>query len=83
MCHGRGGRDVVPAHLLDVLCTASKRRLLYFERGCGAHELVRAKDGFAEGGELDARHGDLPEAVVLHAGSAEGPCDDLVAKADA
>jgi hypothetical protein len=49
----------------------------------GTHELVRAKDGFAEGGELDGRDGDFPDAVVLHAGPAEGPCDDLVAKADA
>lgn len=47
------------------------------------HELVRAKDGFAEGGELDGRHGDFPAAVVLRAGPAEGPGDDLVAKANA
>ena len=74
---------MVPVYLLDVLCTALKCCLFHFERGCGTHELVRAKDGFAEGGELDGGHGDLPDAVVLHATPAEGHCDDLVAKADA
>lgn len=57
---------------LDVVCGDGR-----------THELVSAKDGFTERGELDGRHGDLPEAVVLHAGSAEGSCDDLVTKADA
>ena len=47
------------------------------------HKLVRAKDGFAEGGELDGGHSDLPDAIVLHARPAKGHCDDLVAKADA
>ena len=84
MCVGRGRRDVVPVHLLDVLCTASRGRSFYFEReGVGTHELVRAKDGFAEGGELDGGHGHFPDAVVLRAGPAKGPCNDLVAKADA
>ena len=80
---GQGHRDEVPVHLLDVLCMALKCRLFHFERGCGAHKLVRAKDGFAEGGELDSGHSDLPDAVVLHARPTEGHCDDLVAKGDA
>jgi hypothetical protein len=49
----------------------------------GTHELVRAKDGFTERGELNGRHGNFPETIVPHARSAECPCDDLVAKADA
>lgn len=48
----------------------------------GTHELVRAKDGFSERGELDGGHGNFPEAIVLHARPAECPCDDLMAKAD-
>ena len=49
----------------------------------GTHELVRAKDRPAERGELDSHHGNFPDVVVLHAGPAEGPCNYLVAKADA
>ena len=51
--------------------------------GRGTHERLGAKDGFAERGEPDGRHGGFPDTVVGHAGPAEGSGDDLVAKADA
>lgn len=80
VCVGRGCWYVIPVHLLEILGTGMSVRLMCGM--AGTHELIGAKDGFAERGELDGLHGDLPEAVVLHARSAEGSCDDLMAKAD-